>query len=165
MDSAYLARVGFVRLLPQLTSFSLCQGSGDEMDLHAARVSISHHCAQLTSLAVSLDGSHRYLCTSEQMAEYLRGLPLLRSLHLADLSLHSLSFLAAGLLPSTLTSLTLQSCIPHLPLSELDHIRSLQTLQLLSLHDVFDTPLESLLMQNCRLPSAVLPSLRQLKCT
>ncbi len=99
------------------------------------------------------------------MAEYLRGLPLLRSLHLSDFSLHSLSFLAAGLLPSTGTSLTLQSCIPHLPLPELNHMRSLQTLQSLSLHGVFDTPLDSLRMQDCRVLSAVLPLLRQVKFT
>jgi len=99
--------------------------------------------------------------TSEQLAECLPQLPLLRSLTLSNQAqLESLEFLKTGPVTRTLTSLELKNFHMRLPVEELQHVNALSALETLTLENVFDEPLAESTQQLYRRPSRLLPSLR-----
>ncbi len=80
--------------------------------------------------------------------------------------LDSLSFLAAGTLPSTLTNLSLSwSQSVRLPVEELAVVHGLRALERLHLRNVFDRPLLAEEIALYRPPSALTPALRSFACT
>ncbi len=95
------------------------------------------------------------------MAEYLAGMSLLHALDISHGFGGSLAFLSRGSLPTCLTSLALSNFEWRLPVEELHCIDALQALRSLSVKtDVFERELTEEKTAPYRVPSALLPSLR-----
>jgi len=157
----------FLSQLPNLTDLRVGHwGFGNAVPvLDCARVlralSSLHRLTSLSLWGDELDDSGGMQATSEQLAECLPQLPLLRSLTLSNQAqLESLEFLKTGPVTRTLTSLELKNFHMRLPVEELQHVNALSALETLTLENVFDEPLAESTQQLYRRPSRLLPSLR-----
>ncbi len=116
---------------------------------------------QLTCL--TLRGFSQFNPSSEQLASCLQRMPRLQSLQLGGLvPVRSLSFLSAGTLASTLTSLTLGDYRRQIPLVELQQVHGLTPLRSLTLaQQTFDDELSPFDQRIHSPPSLRLPQLRR----
>ncbi len=153
--------------LPLLGKLSL-QFDWAEVDAPRVLASLCR-CTHLTQLDICMASAEEGLYLSvEQLTQCCASLPLLRSLTLRCLvPLISLSFLVAGTLPTTLTSLTIDVAaapLEGLPLAELAHVQKLAGLEKLSLYALFNRPLEAEEIALYTPPSALMPALRTFFC-
>jgi hypothetical protein len=99
--------------------------------------------------------------TSKQFADCLAHMPQLTRLQLHVLTLlDSLGFLASGPVTHSLQLLQLTFFHPPLPVSELTHLQALTSLTRLTVHSIFDQPIDEQTVRLYTPPSALLPSLR-----
>jgi len=115
-------------------------------------------CQQQQLTQLNIDTSR---LTSAHLSALLSLLPAVSLLSLCNMEeMESLSFLASGSLPRTITSLTLEHCRhPLLHAEELHHLFCLRQLTSLSVSECFSERLDSFTLAEFKLPSARLPKL------
>ncbi len=156
-----LHHADFVQHLPALTSLTIgfiVEEGANAVDIPRVMAALQT-CAQLIEL--KLWGFSGFDYTSEQLASCLERMPRLQTLAVASCNaLHSLSFLAAGTLAATLTTLEIGNCNKRIPIAELHKVHALRGLRTLSLSpNTFDEPLSAFIQQLYTPPSYVLPAL------
>ena len=121
-------------------------------------------CTQLVSLELTDGDSFPF--TSEDLVACLPHLPHLRELTLKWCTrLTSLAFLRAGLLPFTLTALSIDMFKPELALQELHELLHLRALTSLTLgRRICSAPLDAATLRLFTPPSHALPALRSFTC-
>jgi hypothetical protein len=134
-----MPHVNFLLHMPQLTQLRL--GPAANVPFQTARIFRTlASCTSLRSLTLlddEFDTPFRF--TSEDLVACIPNLPSLHTLliHFA-VGLTTLSFLAQGTLPATLTKLDLHVFRRRLPVAEMKHVLVLHALQSFTLTDVFD---------------------------
>ncbi len=163
LSQSTCSHIDVVASLPQLRSLAFGSVLDDESfaALDWSRIATAlRSCVRLTELRF-----HCYKLTSEQLASILPAMPLLQTLSFRwTIGFNSLSFLRSGTLPTTLVSFSLCHCTPQLSPVELDQLHVLQALQTFRIVDVFDRELEEQQLEQLRVPSLLMPALRDFYC-
>jgi len=150
--------VDFLHSLPVLTSLHLSFAHETVVDVPRC-TAVLQSCARLQELAL-YDGSVRF--TSAQLVSCLERMSKLHFLRLEwCFESGSLSFLSAGCLSTSLTSLYLDGFRQRVPLEEISHINALCNLRHLTLSNcVFTKKLPRMQSRSFKPPSSMLPKLQ-----
>jgi hypothetical protein len=139
--STLCTNIDFVRSLPLMSKLMFSPNRYSQPEWPRIATALNY-CVHLTELGLFECG-----LTTDQLEECLTHMPLLRVLILTNLyrllRIHSLSFLRAGTLSTTLQTLSLKSCSSHtsrLPFKELRHVGSLHGLKKLYIQSILATP-------------------------
>jgi hypothetical protein len=153
----------FLRQLPHLSGLELSTELRTVYVEDVDRVMNSlHSLTKLTDLALYAGGQFPLRFTADHLTVCFAHMPLLTSLHLWNASaLESLRFLSSSSITCSLKELALLFFEPRLPSSELAHIHALSALTELTLHEVFDPPLDEPTLQLHTPPSRLLPALQR----
>ncbi len=153
-----LEHADFLLRLPALASLSLSFYYGIDTPRVMAALQT---CTQLTELALS--GFDGFNFTSEQLASCLQHMPRMQKLDLRHcIALSSLSFLAVGTLPSTLTCLCIGDTDRDIPFDDLEFTHQLCALRSLTLNEcTFDDEIGTLMRKLHTPPSRLIPSLQR----
>jgi len=132
----------FVMQLPHLTALRIGSANREPVDTERIFQAVGK-CTQLRELKLQDGiGGNELHFTSALIGACLVRLPNLQRLVIHGATkLETLSFLAQGSLPQSLTELGLRDFSQRLPLAELHHVHQLRELRLFILRNVFDAPL------------------------
>ncbi len=163
LNDCECAHVDSLTQLPQLQHLTLSFRPSAEQPVNSPRiVAALSQCSQLTALTVnSWDGRNAVFTSEQQLRDCLQSLPLLRSLDVSGCrNISSLSFLTSGPVTTTLTRLRLARFSPRLPVTELQHLLHLRSLERVDLVRLFERDLTSEEVAPFTPPSQLMPTLR-----